>query len=425
MKSLARFPIFTALILALIVASVTTPIIWRLMNENIYKDALEDADVYNQASDAITSTLTLSASENLSEYFYEQMGQRVSLSNELESKIQTVVSQSLNDVFPPELVQTTVETNLDYFFDYYGGADQLNVFIPKEEILNTLEAKLPLVITNIQSEVRAFPTCSDGQIDQLINGTASTDSNEEIVIDCIPQNIKDGFLAEERLVFLNNIDEVVDELAKENAIFASDDTTSLQELLEAGNQTAETEEEKTDVESVINNLEESQDLAIAVRSGILMSWLTIAVLALLFVLLSNGNIWQRLRSLALNIIFVELLVIGFFGIFKFILINRVFTKDAILELFENDSVSTELVNVVYDFVTIFFDKLIMSVILFAIILLIVGLIILVVSIVMNKEGNTKEVKLSSTPAGNGDSTTKDTQTKSDAVKGTASPVTKL
>ena len=161
LRGLGRLLLGLAVLVALLYFLVISNLTQRLIDDQVYYDALDDTDAYNRIYDEVL----------VDEALREQTG---NLLGDVQLKVHDEVVALLREILPPDHLQEQLEDNIERLTGYMNGeADQLEIYL---ELRETLVRIPPAVLAEVHRVIDALdipepevvePDCSPDAVQQL------------------------------------------------------------------------------------------------------------------------------------------------------------------------------------------------------------------------------------------------------------------
>lgn len=303
--------------LVVIITLVYSSLFWSINNPESYKSVLRENDVYEKV---ITTAKegTLMQIESLTDNIPqgdEQLSDEEIRVEEVRTQItQSIVDNLISDIFTEEILQTTVEANIDNFFEYLNSDNpELTINLPVTKLRGYLENNLEdFVLAIISDGIEDYPICTTGQEAGLTSETFSFDLED-------PPECRPSFFTidEVETIVLEkiNVQEQIDIFLNDNKLAALQDKTTLREFI-ATLQSLSTEQDDNapDPDEVMNSLSQFRNRFQQLKLLSSLLFVIIAVLMLITVLLNYKQWSGALGWIGWSLIIPGVLMSIIFGI---------------------------------------------------------------------------------------------------------------
>lgn len=326
MRLFVKILLFPFLTIFLTLLTIFTAIFTSINSEDLYLNNLEEASIYTDLPTIIAETISVEVEKNFEEEVSRELGSRNNTNVNIEisgvyENFKPLITDTLVNVLDPIVFQTTVENNIVSWFDYLNNrADILNVYIPKEYFKEVLEEQVLVISDQLRTTIETTRTCN---LDEQRNIDQNILFGRSISIDCIPTNIKESFLEQNRLDVLNSIEKVVETLENENKFIGGEEVVSLEEFLDSLSQNPQ---DTSKTESLSKNLETFKKIFLVVNDVLIGLWAFLILSILLFGLLTKGNLGKKISSTWPILLTSGLIVFGFGNLLRTIISERIVSE---------------------------------------------------------------------------------------------------
>lgn len=361
----------------LIILLIITPLVNTAFDGETYKNIVSDSDIYTDATELIVEGVSEQVDTGLDKEFGEAYGADVIIDQELLDQTKVVLTGIIESITTEELVQDTVETNIDNIFDYLNQeSDELFIYLPKEELLDNVKAEIPNIEFSVAGLILSYPSCNDEQINQFASATDSTDS---IVIDCIPDEIKNQFLANFDLG--TQINDIIVQLEEESELLQLEDQVELAEFLKAVDEESSPEQ----IDQDISELNDAVDGIEFLRTILIAVWVIFIILVILSIAVAEVPLPVSFRAPGLLIGITSALMLLPLLIAQSAINSNVLTSERISEEIDNEDVPVVFIDKLVEILRAVSDSVINPMIMFCLLMFVVGALMFGVSMINKRK----------------------------------------